>query len=223
MTFNRHDVAHIRAQGFNAIRLGVVWAGAQPHDENALDSSFLQRLHAVLNLTDSLGLHVILDNHGDMVGTAGCGNGVPMWIQRKAAPHLIGKQLRTGFPYNLPVKPLKENTQVEQVEGYEHCGNNASMWAQYAGDPNYNLRNPCCLAMNGPNPGGLGFSEISQATMSYVMTEGPGRDAFVRYWKLIAQAVVDHPSAFAAELMNEPMSIHRRDLFLWLMHRPSSG
>ena len=61
------DVANFRARGWNALRLGVVWAGAQPRDENALDAAFLARLHALLNLTDAAGLAVILDNHGDMV------------------------------------------------------------------------------------------------------------------------------------------------------------
>ncbi len=82
---------------------GVVWAGAQPRDENALDPDFLWRLDAILNLTDAHGIavlfttcritvlslshkslnvcsrapiQVMLDNHGDMVGSAGCGNGV---------------------------------------------------------------------------------------------------------------------------------------------------
>ena len=63
---------------------------AQPRDEDALDPVFLEKLHAVLDLTDANDIHVILDNHGDMVGTAGCGNGVPMWFQQKAAPELIG-------------------------------------------------------------------------------------------------------------------------------------
>ena len=64
--------------------------------QDTLDQTFLDRLHAVLNLTDAMGLHVVLDNHGDMVGSAGCGNGVPMWFQKKAAPDLIGKPLSTG-------------------------------------------------------------------------------------------------------------------------------
>ena len=34
----------------------------------------MARLHAVLSLTDAAGIHVILDNHDNMVGTAGCGN-----------------------------------------------------------------------------------------------------------------------------------------------------
>lgn len=212
-TFNQADIQHMKSQGWNSIRLGVVWAGAQPRDENALDPDFVERLHAVLNLTDKHGMHVVLDNHGDMVGSAGCGNGVPMWFQKKAAPELIGKPLVTGFPYNLPFIKALEQIQIKHTGGYDHCGDNATKWAAFAGDPNYNLLNECCLAMNSGNPGGLGYTTINQKTMDYVVESGPGRDDFVRFWRLVAEAVVDHPSAFGAELMNEPMSIRRRDMF----------
>jgi hypothetical protein len=86
MTFNEADVAHIKAKGWNSIRLGVVWAGAQPRDEDRLDSGFLRRLHALLDLTDREGIAVVLDNHGDAVGSANCGNGIPMWFSQKASP-----------------------------------------------------------------------------------------------------------------------------------------
>lgn len=207
-TLNQADVDHIKSLGWNFIRLGVVWAGAQPLDEDSLDPDFVARLHAVLDLMDRNEMHVMLDNHGDMVGTAGCGNGVPMWLQKKAAPQLIGKPLHTDFPYD-----VIPQTMVTRVDGYDVCRTNATRWAEHAGDPNYNLLNQCCQAMNSGNPGGLGFTTMSQATMDYVLQPGPGRDAFVRFWTLMANEVKQHPSAFAAELMNEPMSIKREWMF----------
>merc|ERR1719333_518164 len=131
-----------------------------------------------------------------------------MWFQKKAASHLIGKPLSTGFPYELVHK-----LNVKNVDGFNHCGTDESKWQKYAGDPNYNLLNECCQSMNSGNPGGLGFTHISQETMDYLLRPGEGRDYFVRYWRLIAEAVRDHPSAFAAELMNEPMSIRRKWMF----------
>eukprot|EP00038_Savillea_parva_P029793 m.73513 g.73513 ORF g.73513 m.73513 type:complete len:450 (+) comp8843_c0_seq2:98-1447(+) len=205
-TFTQADIDHIKSQGWNAIRLGVVWTGAQPRDEDALDPDFLQRLHAILNLTDRNNIYVILDNHGDMTGSAGCGNGVPMWFSQKAAPELIGKELKTDWPFSL-VEP------VEKVAGYAFCAGNASAWALHAGDPNYNILNPCCQQMNSPNPGGLGYTTLAQQTILYMVTPGPGRDDFVRYWRLMAHAASTHPSAIAAELMNEPMTIARRRMF----------
>ena len=59
------------------------------------------------------------------------------------------------------------------------------------------------------NPGELGFTTISQRTMDYLVFDGPGRQDFVRFWRLMAEAVQDHPSAFAMEWMNEPMTIRR--------------
>ena len=198
----------LRSQGWNAIRLGVVWAGAQPReaDSRSLDAGFVSRLHALLELTDAHNVSVILDNHGDMVGTLGCGNGVPAWVTQRAAPDLVGKPLRTELPYSL-FEP------VDKVSGYEACGTNETLWALHAGDPLYNLLNPCCQAMNSPNPGGLGFTSIAQATMDYVLAPGEGRQAFVRFWALLAAEVARHPSAIAAELMNEPTSIRRRWMF----------
>lgn len=205
-TFNQADVDHLKSRGWNFIRLGVTWAGAQPRDEDKLDEDFVHRLHAILNLTDRNGLHVMLDNHGDMVGTLGCGNGAPAWFQKKAPgmSSLIGKPLETDLPYS-----LFSNIDVKKVGGYDHCGDNATAWAQYAGDPNYNMLNECCRAMNWHNPGGLGYTTISQKTNDYTINPGPGRDDFIRYWRLMAEEVKMHPSAFAFELMNEPMTIHR--------------
>lgn len=203
-TFNEADIAHIKAMGWNSIRLGVTWAGAQPEDTDSLDTSWLRNLHEILSLTDKHDLHVVLDNHGDMVGSLGCGNGVPAWFQKKAAPELVGKPLTTGFPFS-----LVPSMRIEDLDGYDHCGSDEAKWAAYAGDPNYNLLNDCCTAMNSPNPGAIGYSKISQKTMNYMLQEGPGRDDFVRMWRLLAEAVVDHPSAIAFELDNEPMSIWR--------------
>ena len=75
----------------------------------------MERLHKILDLTDTNGLNVILDNHGDMVASAGCGNGAPMWFSQKALlaagkSNLIGKPLKTALPY-----ALVENINVKKV------------------------------------------------------------------------------------------------------------
>jgi hypothetical protein len=57
------------------------------------------------------------------------------------------------------------------------------------------------------------YTTIAQKTILHMLTEGEGREDFVRYWRLMAQAVASHPSAVAAELDNEPMSIERDKMF----------
>jgi hypothetical protein len=142
------------------------------------------------------------------VGSAGCGNGVPMWFSQQASPHLIGQPLKTALPYS-----IIPSLNIENLSGYDTCGDDHKKWAEYAGDPNYNILNECCKAMNSPNPGAIGYTTVSQASMDYMVLEGPGRDKFVRYWKLMAEAVVNHPSAIASELMNEPMTLRRTAMF----------
>jgi hypothetical protein len=63
-TFNEADVKHMQSLGWDTIRLGIIWAGGQPVNADTLDPDFVQRLHAVLNLTDAHGINVILDMHG---------------------------------------------------------------------------------------------------------------------------------------------------------------
>jgi len=207
-SFNDLDLEFFVKNKWNAIRLGVVWAGAQPTEENKLDETFLKQLHDILDLTDKYNMHVILDNHGDMVGSAGCGNGAPMWIQKKVAGDLLGKPLKTDFPYNLFVD-------VKKVNGYDLCGNDKELWERFAGDPNYNILNPCCQILNSElgniNPAGLGFTTISQATNSFIFNEG--KHYFVNFWRLMAEAVKNHPSASLMEFSNEPMYIYRHQMY----------
>lgn len=132
-----------------------------------------------------------------------------MWLQKRAVSEMIGRPLQTDFPFKaVPI------LRIENVSGFDHCGHgNVDLWMKHAGDPFYSMLNECCTAMNSGNPSGLAFTSVSQKTMKYVLSEGPGRDAFVRYWRLMAEAVKYHPSAFACELMNEPMSIDRGRMF----------
>ncbi len=57
------------------------------------------------------------------------------------------------------------------------------------------------------------FCRITYFVFVLNLNSGPGRAAFVRYWRLMAEAVRGHPSAVAAEFMNEPMTIWRPDAF----------
>ena len=216
-TFNAADATHIKAMGWNAIRLSVVWAGAQSRDENALDPDFVRRLVAVLSLCDQVGLYVVLDNHADQVGTANCGNGVPLWFQRRAAPELIGTPLQAAMPWG-----LMHALDVRKMSAYSDCGDNVTRWAQHAYSPNYNLLNECCQGLNvvksqnhgrSSNPVQLGLTTMAQRTMDYLLRDGAGRQAFVRYWRLLAAAVRRHPSAVACELLNEPVSVRRKEMF----------
>ena len=175
-TFNDADAMHIISMGYNLIRLGVAWPGAQPTDSDSLDPSFVNNLQSILSLCDKYGIYVLLDMHGDMVGDANCGWGVPVWFSVKAAPDLIGQPLETALPFSL-LSPFTDEFKINSV-----CGDNVTRWAEFSGQPNYNILNECCIGLNaGGNNNALGFSALAQSTMQFLLTEGPGRDAFTRY------------------------------------------
>lgn len=88
--FNIGDVSYLKSQNMSVIRLGVTWAGGQPTPDPVLDPDFLERLHNILELCGNHSIRVILDLHQDAMGTAMCGEGVPMWFSQKHFPHLIG-------------------------------------------------------------------------------------------------------------------------------------
>ena len=207
-TFNEADAIHIKTMGWNSIRLGITWAGGQPVNSLTLDPVWVKNLHQILSLTNKYNINVILDHHTDMVGSANCGFGVPMWFSKKAAPELIGKELETASPF----KYLTNLTSMFNLNKPKQCINNDSAWLEYANDDNYNLLNTCCKEMNSwANNNALGFTTLAQKTLSYLFKEG--RQYYCNYFKLLSNELVHHPSAIAIELMNEPVYIYRWNMY----------
>eukprot|EP00040_Diaphanoeca_grandis_P040179 m.261509 g.261509 ORF g.261509 m.261509 type:complete len:423 (+) comp42299_c0_seq1:38-1306(+) len=190
-TFTRHDAEHITSKGWNFIRLGVTWAGAQPTVEPVLNVTWVKRLQSILTLCERYNISVVLDMHQDALGTALCGEGVPMWFSKLATPTEIGK----------PLWPLPAQTDGK-------CGlNDTASWALHAGDDNYNVVNPCCLRHNQGGWSSLIATRQAQSTLHYLFTN-PGRQHFVTYMGLLARAVANHSAAIGIELMNEPPEIN---------------
>lgn len=198
--FNEFDIQQIKSQGWNAIRLIVVWAGAQPTASGALDAEWLRKFYAILDLCESHGIHVLLDPHQDAVGTANCGEGVPMWFSIMAVGKAIGKALvheQSRLAPNLPVLAFENGS----------CSaDDTASWASYAGDPEYNTRNPCCLLNNQRGWSRIQFTSQAQDTLTFLFG-GNGRAYYVDYLRLLAAAVKNKPAAVALELFNEPLPI----------------
>uniref|UniRef100_A0A7S1AJ74 Glycoside hydrolase family 5 domain-containing protein n=1 Tax=Noctiluca scintillans TaxID=2966 RepID=A0A7S1AJ74_NOCSC len=188
-TFNAADAQHLRDEGYTMIRLAVPWAGGQPVKEEGLDPDFKARLEAVLDLCHQFNLAVLLDVHQDAVGTALCGEGVPMWVSQLAVPKQIG----------LPIAPLQTTP--------SGCGVTAlAAWAEYKGDPEYNIKNGCCRQVNQDTWGQLGTTLMAQDTMSYLFSDA-GRALYANYVGLLAAVASRYPAAFGIELMNEPPTV----------------
>ena len=136
-TFNEADAEYFKSRGWNLVRLGVIWAGGQPTPEPRLDKDFVERLHAILDLCHQHSIRVILDLHQDAMGTAVCGEGVPMWYSQQHLSWLLGKPV-VGVESKLIGK----------------CSvSDFTSWKAHLGDPLYNVLNECCLTVNDPSGG----------------------------------------------------------------------
>lgn len=84
-SFAAEDVTFLRSIGCNAIRLGVIWAGAQPlppPSEGApapFNMSYFDELERVVAIAAAGGVSVLLDVHQDLYSAAFCGEGAPPW------------------------------------------------------------------------------------------------------------------------------------------------
>ena len=200
-TFNDNDALYVKQLygEHPSIRLGVIWAGGQPTPEPVLDPKFVARLRAFLKLCEKHEIRVMLDVHQDAVGTAMCGEGVPMWFTRKYFPQRLGK----------PIIGPKST-----ANGTCSTADTAS-WALFAGDPLYNLKNPCCLPWNKPGQSGedISVTDFSLLQIEQLIGTAAGRGAYATYIRLLAEAVADHPNAITIELMNEPPTIDEANLY----------
>lgn len=208
-TFNQFDAQHVRNMGWNAIRLGVTWAGAQPTHEDGkrrqLSKEWLIRLYAILDICEQYNISVVLEPHQDAWGSANCGQGVPMWFSKLATPSEIGKPLiHTLIPYAPPAR----------LNAYRNgtCGPEDTVtWAMFAGDDDYNVKNPCCLINNKRNYEIL-FTQQAQKGYTYLFSKKEGRAYYIQFLRLLAGAVRDKPAAVAIELFNEPFPLGPENL-----------
>ena len=101
---------------------------------------------------------------------------------------------------------------IARIERIKPNGNICNKWNDILDLNTYYLNNECCSSINGgSNQTYIGFTNISQITLDYLFTNG--RKYFVNYWKLIANEIKHHPSAYGLELMNEPMYLNRNNMY----------
>jgi endoglycosylceramidase len=99
--FGADDAAFLAANGFNAVRLGVIWKAVEPQP-GVFDDAYLARIAATVQVLGSQGIVSLLDFHQDMYNEQFQGEGAPDWAVNDnglpAAPAL-------GFPANYFFQP----------------------------------------------------------------------------------------------------------------------
>jgi endoglycosylceramidase len=99
MGFDERHAMFLADQGFNSVRLGIIWKALEP-DPGRYDSEYLDRIGEVVSLLARSGLHVLLDFHQDMYNERFNGEGAPDWAVQDDG---IRAWPDVGFPGNYAV------------------------------------------------------------------------------------------------------------------------
>lgn len=91
--FTAADADWLAEHGFNAVRLGVLFAGVMPQ-RGVIDHGYLDRMDRIVKLLASRQIYVMIDFHQDLFGESYAGGGFPAWAQPADTDGL----LRAGFP-----------------------------------------------------------------------------------------------------------------------------
>ena len=137
--FGDDDAAFLQANGFDAMRVGVIWAAVEPTPGH-FDTAYLDSIASTVNTLAAHGIVSLLDFHQDMYNEVFQGEGAPAWaVLDGGLPNP-----RLGFPFNYFGNPAEEhawdafwkNTPVAGQGLQDHY---AAAWqhvaARFAGNP----------------------------------------------------------------------------------------
>jgi endoglycosylceramidase len=94
--FTAADADFLAARGFNAVRLGVLFAGVMPRQDQ-VDHSYLDAVDRIVQLLAARHIWVLLDFHQDLYNEMFQGEGFPAWaVDDNGLPN----DARYGFPGN---------------------------------------------------------------------------------------------------------------------------
>ena len=77
-SFSKEDAEFLATMGYNTIRLGVLWAGAEPVEGN-FNQTYFDQIKEIVKFSGEAGIYPLLDMHQDVWSRKFCGEGVPDW------------------------------------------------------------------------------------------------------------------------------------------------
>ena len=100
--FTADDADWLAEHGFNAVRLGVLFAGVMPTRQK-IDAAYLAKVDRIVRLLADRGIYVLLDFHQDLFAARYQGEGFPDWATQ---PVQMDKLTHAGFPFNYFAAPV---------------------------------------------------------------------------------------------------------------------
>ncbi|MEB3069819.1 cellulase family glycosylhydrolase [[Mycobacterium] vasticus] len=102
--FSDDDAAFLAANGFNSVRLGVIWAGVEP-EPGVIDYNYLASINQTVQTLANHGIVSVIDFHQDDFSPTFGGEGAPEWAtQTGGLPNID-----FGFGLNYPLNPAENH------------------------------------------------------------------------------------------------------------------
>ncbi|HEU4361207.1 MAG TPA: cellulase family glycosylhydrolase [Mycobacterium sp.] len=102
--FGDDDAAFLAANGFNAVRLGIIWAGVEP-EPGVINYDYLASIEQTVQTLAAHGIYTVLDMHQDSYSGVFDGEGAPDWAtQTGGLPNHI-----FGFPIDYALNPAENH------------------------------------------------------------------------------------------------------------------
>jgi endoglycosylceramidase len=178
-SFAAEDVDFLRSIGCNAIRLGIIWAGAQPlppsmeGSDVSFNATYLDEIERLVAIAAAGGIRVLLDVHQDLYSGAFCGEGAPIW-----AVDLSNSTL----PFPEPIGPAfgPGDYDDEGLPTKEACDRHP--WQDYQ------------------------LAHSSAVAYQRLYTHPPLRAAYAEFLREIARRFKGNEAVIGLEIINEPFA-----------------
>lgn len=174
-TLSDIDAGILNSDGFNIVRLGVMWPGLEPGKPGVYSKTYLDRVAVIVELLAERGIYVILDMHQDLWHRKYCGEGVPDWVQAECAKY----EPAGTKPFPQPV--------VDATYPVDSNGNPDLDSCLSTGFASYYLTN-----------------EVSAAFQCLYDNHANLWDALGNFWLQVATKFKSYKSVIGYEILNEP-------------------
>jgi endoglycosylceramidase len=174
--FSNDDAEFLAANGFNAVRVGVIWSELEP-EPGVFNTAYLDSIEQTVQTLGNNGIYSILDFHQDVFGSEFGGEGAPDWATETDGVANVS----LPFPYNSFLDPAElqawdsfwSNSEAPNGVGLED--DYSQMLEYVAGAFNGNPDVAGIEIMNEPSPGseevntllGSSFFDSQQLTPFY--------------------------------------------------------
>ena len=152
--FNLPDAAFLAANGFTAVRLGVIWAAVEP-EPGVINTAYLASIKQTVQILADNGVYTVIDMHQDNWSTEFQGEGAPAWATMDGGL----PNPKFGFPANYWLNPAENHawdsfwSNASAPDGLGLQDHYAQTWESIA---SYFSGNPAVIGydvMNEPFPG----------------------------------------------------------------------